>query len=196
MITSRKTKRNSNTPFYNICIVDDSHIYALGLKNSIDKSLIRTANSFVFHHKNIDEINTSSTAPIDILFIDYDDLLLPQFNTIFSKLKRKNPSMKLIVSTADLLHIDFVKLYTYNINGLFSKSLSIKSFNIYFKRVIEQTMFIDQYCIRRVIEEEKKQKIRYYYKSVSLQNLELIQNRYLNYTPYLVDKDALSFLQQ
>lgn len=196
MITSRKTKSKSITQFYNICIVDNSHIYALGLKNSIEKSLNKIAHSFVFHHKSIDEINASSTAPIDILFIDYDDLLLPQFNTIFSKLKRKNPSMKLIVSTADLLHIDFVKLYTYNINGLFSKSLSTKAFNIYFKRVLDQTMFIDQYSIRRIVEEEKKQKIRYYYKLVSLQNLEMIQNRYINFTPYLVDKEALSFLQQ
>ena len=102
--------------------------------------------------------------------------------------------MKLIISTVDFLHIDFIKLYSYNLNGLFSKSLNIKPFNIYFKRVLEQTMYIDQYSIRRTLDEEKKQKIRYYYKSVSLQNLELIQNRYLNYTPYLVDKDALSFL--
>jgi DNA-binding NarL/FixJ family response regulator len=194
MNTVRKRRKKAEIPFYNICIVDKSHIFALGLKNSIDKSLNRIAHSFVFHHKSIDEINTSNTAPIDILFIDYDDLLLPHFNKVFSKLKSKNPSMKLIISTVDFLHIDFIKLYSYNLNGLFSKSLNIKPFNIYFKRVLEQTMYIDQYSIRRTLDEEKKQKIRYYYKSVSLQNLELIQNRYLNYTPYLVDKDALSFL--
>jgi hypothetical protein len=196
MIKERKYKKKSTTSFYNICIVDQSHVYSLGLKNSIEKSLNKIAHSFVFHHKSFEDINISSTEPIDILFIDYDDLLHPRFNIIFSKMKRKNPSMKLIVSTADLLHIDFVKLYTYNTNGLFSKSLNIKAFNIYFKRVLEQTMYIDHYCIRRIVEEEKKQKIRYYYKSVSLQNLELIQNRYLNYTPYSVDQDMLSFVQQ
>jgi DNA-binding NarL/FixJ family response regulator len=196
MNTSRKNNKKSNNPFYNICIVDKSHIYALGLKNSIDKSLNRTAHSFVFHHLNIYEINPLQTSLIDILFVDYDDLLLPDFNNIFLKLKRKNPEMKLIISTSDLLNIDFIKLYTYNINGLFSKSLSIKSFNIYFKRVLDQSIYIDHYCIRRIVEEEKKQKIKYYYKSVSLQNLELIQNRYLNYTPYFVDKGTLSFLHQ
>jgi DNA-binding NarL/FixJ family response regulator len=142
-----KTYLKSITPYYNICIVDTSNIYAIGLKNSIEKSLNKTAKTFVFFHKTIDEINPIDITPIDLLFIDYNDLLLPHFNAFFSKVKKKNPDLKLIISSNDLLHIDFIKLYSYNINGLFSKSLSVKSFNIYFKRVLEQSMYIDHNSI-------------------------------------------------
>lgn len=188
------SKQESRTPYYNICIVDTSNIYAIGLKNSIEKSLIKTAKSFVFYHKTIEEINPLDVIPIDILFIDYNDLLLPHFNAFFSKVKKKNPALKLIISSNDLLHIDFIKLYSYNINGLFSKSLSVKSFNTYFKRVLEQSMYIDHNSIGNVISQEKKQKIKFYYKSVSLQNLELIQQQYNHFTPYSVDKEAVSSL--
>ncbi len=194
MKTAFKSKQESINSFYNICIVDTSNIYAIGLKNSIEKSLNKTSKSFVFFHKTIDEINPVDITPIDLLFIDYNDLLLPHFNTFFSKVKKKNPDLKLIISSNDLLHIDFIKLYSYNINGLFSKSLSIKSFNSYFKRVLEQSTFIDHNSIGNIISQEKKQKIKFYYKSVSLQNLELIQQRYNYFTPYFVDKDALSSL--
>jgi DNA-binding NarL/FixJ family response regulator len=195
MKNNHKTNQESGIPFYNICIVDTSNIYAIGLKNSIEKSLNKTAKSFVFFHKTIEEINPLDIIPIDILFIDYNDLLLPHFNAFFSKVKKKNPALKLIISSNDLLHIDFIKLYTYNINGLFSKSLSIKSFNTYFKRVLEQSIYIDHNSIGNVINHEKKQKLKFYYKSVSLQNLELIQQRYNHFTPYFVDKEALAFLQ-
>jgi DNA-binding NarL/FixJ family response regulator len=195
MKNKNKTNLESSIPFYNICIVDTSNIYAIGLKNSIEKSLYRTAKSFVFFHKTIEEINPLDIIPIDILFIDYNDLLLPHFNAFFSKIKKKNPGIKLIISSNDLLHIDFIKLYIYNINGLFSKSLSFKSFNTYFKRVLEQSIYIDHNTIGNVISQEKKQKIRFYYKSVSLQNLELIQQRYNHFTPYFVDKEALAFIQ-
>jgi DNA-binding NarL/FixJ family response regulator len=188
------SKQESITPYYNICIVDTSNIFAIGLKNSIEKSLIKTAKSFVFIHKTIDEINPVDITPIDLLLIDYNDLFLPQFNVFFSKVKKKNPDLKLIISSNDLLHIDFIKLYSYNINGLFSKSLSIKSFNTYFKRVLEQSIYIDHKSIGDVINQEKNQKIKFYYKSVSLQNLELIQQRYNYLTPHFVDKDALSSL--
>jgi NAD/NADP transhydrogenase beta subunit len=70
------------------------------------------------------------------------------------------PALKLIISSNDLLHIDFIKLYTYNINGLFSKSLNIKSFNIYFKRVLDQSIYIDHNSIGNVISHEKKQKLK------------------------------------
>jgi DNA-binding NarL/FixJ family response regulator len=190
-----KTYLKSITPYYNICIVDTSNIYAIGLKNSIEKSLNKTAKTFVFFHKTIEDINPIDITPIDLLFIDYNDLLLPHFNAFFSKVKKKNPDLKLIISSNDLLHIDFIKLYSYNINGLFSKSLSVKSFNIYFKRVLEQSMYIDHNSIGNVISQEKKQKIKFYYKSVSLQNLELIQQRYNHFTPYFANKEALAFLE-
>jgi DNA-binding NarL/FixJ family response regulator len=195
MKNKNKTNQESSIPFYNICIVDTSNIYAIGLKNSIEKSLNKTAKTFVFFHKTIDEINPIDITPIDLLFIDYNDLLLPHFNAFFSKVKKKNPDLKLIISSNDLLHIDFIKLYSYNINGLFSKSLSIKSFNIYFKRVLEQSMYIDHNSIGNVISQEKKQKIKFYYKSVSLQNLELIQQQFNHFTPYLANKEALTFLE-
>jgi DNA-binding NarL/FixJ family response regulator len=195
MNTSRKNKQDSSFLFYNICIVDQSNIFALGLKKSIEKSLNKTNNSFVFFHQSIDEINPLDINPIDILFIDYNDILLPHFNGFFAKMKKKNPSMKLIISSNELLHIDFIKLYTYNINGLFSKSLSIKLFNIYFKRVLAQTIYIDHNSIGNVITNEKKQKLKFYYKSVSLQNLELIQQRYKQYTPYFINKEAMPFVE-
>ena len=84
-----KTYLKSITPYYNICIVDTSNIYAIGLKNSIEKSLNKTAKTFVFFHKTIDEINPIDITPIDLLFIDYNDLLLPHFNAFFSKVKKK-----------------------------------------------------------------------------------------------------------
>jgi DNA-binding NarL/FixJ family response regulator len=196
MNTSRKIKQDSKTPFYNICIVDKSNIFALGLKKSIEKSLNKNANSFVYFHQMIDEINPLDINPIDILFIDYDDLLLPHFKSIFAKMKKNNPSMKLIISSNELLNIDFIKLYAYNINGLFPKSLSVKSFNIYFKRVLAQSMYIDHNSIGNVIAVEKKQKLKFYYKSVSLQNLELIQQRYNQYMPYFVNKEHVSFVEQ
>jgi DNA-binding NarL/FixJ family response regulator len=196
MNTSRKIKQDSKTPFYNICIVDKSNIFALGLKKSIEKSLNKNANSFVSFHQCIDETNPLDINPIDILFIDYDDLLLPHFKSIFAKMKKNNPSMKLIISSNELLNIDFIKLYAYNINGLFPKSLSVKSFNIYFKRVLAQSMYIDHNSIGNVIAVEKKQKLKFYYKSVSLQNLELIQQRYNQYMPYFVNKEHVSFVEQ
>jgi DNA-binding NarL/FixJ family response regulator len=196
MNVTTKNNQDSPTPFYNICIVDKSNIYALGLKKSIEKSLNKTADSFIFFHQNIEEINPLNITPIDILFIDYNDLLIPHFNGLFAKMKKKNPSMKLIISSSDLLQIDFIKLYAYNINGLFSKSLSSKSFNIYFKRVLAQTMYIDHNSIGNVITQEKSQKIRFYYKCISLQNLELIQHRYQHYTPYFVNKDTMAFLEK
>lgn len=195
MNTSRKNIQDSSISFYNICIVDQSNIFALGLKKSIEKSLNKTANSFVFFHQSIDEINPLDTNPIDILFIDYNDLLLPHFNGFFAKMKKKNPGMKLIITSNELLHIDFIKLYAYNINGLFSKSLSIKSFNIYFKRVLAQTIYIDHNSIGNVITIEKKQKLKFYYKSVSLQNLELIQQRYTHYTHYFTNKEVMPFVE-
>jgi len=195
MKNKNKTNQESSIPFYNICIVDTSNIYAIGLKNSIEKSLNKTAKTFVFFHKTIEEINPIDITPIDLLFIDYNDLSLPHFKAFFSKVKKKNPDLKLIISSNDLLHIDFIKLYSYNINGLFSKSLSIKSFNIYFKRVLEQSMYIDHNSIGNVISQEKKQKIKFYYKSVSLQNLELIQQQFNHFTPYLANKEALKFLE-
>jgi DNA-binding NarL/FixJ family response regulator len=196
MNTSKKIKQDSKIPFYNICIVDQSNIFALGLKKSIDKSLNKSANSFVSFHQSIDDTNPLDINPIDILFIDYDDLLLPHFKSIFAKIKKQNPSMKLIISSNELLNIDFIKLYAYNINGLFSKSLSIKSFTIYFKRVLAQTIYIDHNSIGNVIAVEKKQKLKFYYKSVSLQNLELIQQRYNQYMPYFVNKEHVSFVEQ
>jgi hypothetical protein len=102
----------------------------------------------------------------------------------------------LIISSNELLNIDFIKLYAYNINGLFPKSLSVKSFNIYFKRVLAQTMYIDHNSIGNVIAIEKKQKLKFYYKSVSLQNLELIQQRYTHYMPFYVNKEHVSFVEQ
>jgi DNA-binding NarL/FixJ family response regulator len=195
MKNTQKTNQASSIPFYNICIIDTSNIYAIGLKNSIEKSLNKTAKYFVFFHNTIDEVNPLDITPIDILFIDYNDLLQPHFNAFFAKVKKKNPALKLIISSNDLLHIDFIKLYTYNINGLFSKSLNIKSFNTYFKRVLDQSIYIDHNSIGNVISHEKKQKLKFYYKSVTLQNLELIQHRYYHYTPYFVDKEALSFLK-
>ena len=195
MNTSIKIKQDSKTPFYNICIEDKSNIFALGLKKSIEKSLNKNANSFVYFHQMIDEINPLDLNPIDILFIDYDDLLLPHFKSIFAKMKKNNPSMKLIISSNELLNIDFIKLYAYNINGLFPKSLSVKSFNIYFKRVLAQTMYIDHNSIGNVIAIEKKQKLKFYYKSVSLQNLELIQQRYNQYMPYFVNKEHVSIVE-
>jgi hypothetical protein len=83
------SKQESSTPYYNICIVDTSNIFAIGLKNSIEKSLIKTAKSFVFIHKTIDEINPVDITPIDLLLIDYNDLLLPQFNVFFRRLRKK-----------------------------------------------------------------------------------------------------------
>ncbi len=191
-ITEKKQKK-IDMPFYNICIVDKSLIYALGLKKSIEKSLHKNAELLIIHYNSFDEIIDSNIAPIDIIFIDYNDMFLPNFNSFFLKLKKNNPNLKLIVSSVELLNIDFIKLYSYNINGLFSKGLNIKAFNIYFKRVLTHSTYIDNYSIVRAIEQERKQKIRYYYKSVSLQNLDLIQSRYMHFMPYTLDKSALSY---
>ncbi len=188
-------QKKTELPFYNICIVDKSHIYALGLKNSIEKSLKNTADSHIIYQKSLEDIGHLNLSNFDIIFIDYNEIILPDFDLFFSELKRKNQKLKLIVSSAELLNVDFLKLYSYNVNGLFTKSLSIKSFNIYFKRVLSQSVFFDNFSLVKAIEQEKKQKIRYYYKSISLQNLDLIQSRQLNFMPYVIDKNKLSSLE-
>lgn len=193
MDTTDIKQNKTNNPFYNICIVDNSIIYALGLKKSIEKSLHKKAESLIFHYKEFNDITDSNVDPIDIIFIDYNDMFLPNFHSFFLKLKKNNPKLKLIVSSVELLNIDFIKLYSYNINGLFSKSLSIKAFNIYFKRVLTHSTYIDNYSIVRAIEQERKQKIRFYYKSISLQNLDFIQSQYMHFVPYLADKSVLTY---
>jgi hypothetical protein len=57
---------------------------------------------------------------------------------------------------------------------------------------MSQNVYIDHYSISQFVNVEKKQKLKSYYKSVSLNNLEIIMNESEHQTMYNVDRDVLS----
>ena len=176
---------------YNVCIVDESYIFAMGLKKNIKKINFDNRVTYVFVYKSIQDIIIDKDNPIDLLFVDYNLVLLPGFNTSFNALKKNNPKLKIIVNSNDLIKVDFIRLYSYNINGFFSKGLTIKSFVGYMKKIMSLDVYIDYYSITHFVNREKKQMLKSYYKSVALHNLGLIQNEFNHQYYYNIDRDAV-----
>jgi hypothetical protein len=196
-MTNKENKKKGITPSisesFNACIIDESNIFALGLKNTLKRNNQSNKPTYVFIYENIIDIVVDDSNPIDLFFIEYTLLLKPNFNSKFSLLKKNNPNIKLIVYANDLLKVDFVKLYSFNINGFFSTRLTIKSFNSYLKKIMIQNVYIDHYSISHYVNVEKKQKLKSYYKSVSLNNFEMIINDSENQTIYNVDRGVLDY---
>jgi DNA-binding NarL/FixJ family response regulator len=188
----KKGNKANISDSFNVCIIDESSIFALGLKNTLKRNNQSNKPTCVFIYESIIDIVVDDSNPIDLLFIEYNLLLNQNFTSKFSLLKKSSPKIKLIVYANDLLTVDFVKLYSFNINGFFSTRLSVKSFISYLKKIMNQNVYIDHYSISQFVNVEKKQKLKSYYKSISLNNLEIIMNDLESQTMYNVDRGVLS----
>jgi DNA-binding NarL/FixJ family response regulator len=188
----KKSIKGNISNSFNVCVIDDSYIFALGLKNTLKRNSQSNKPTCVFIYESIIDVVVDVNNPIDLFFIEYNQLLKQNFISKFSLLKKSYPKIKLIVYANDLLIVDFVKLYSFNINGFFSTRLSVKSFVSYLKKIMTQNVYIDHYSISHFVNIEKKQKLKLYFKSVSLNNLEIIMNDKENQTMYNIDRGVLT----
>ncbi|MDP2175826.1 MAG: hypothetical protein Q8K70_07955 [Bacteroidota bacterium] len=173
-----KPKRiNKSLPTINICIVDDSIMLSLGLQKMIYKSLRRICNSSFELKKTIKDIY--DPFKLDYLFLNYNQIEDISFKLFYLKIKKNNPNLKIIISSKKFTDIDFTLLYSYNINGLLSSSLSFDLFQKYIKNVIINNSYIDYELVSSIINQEKEQYISLNRKFIGVKNEMIIHNNYL-----------------
>lgn len=196
METTTVIKPKKNIKYINICVVDSSIIFAIGLKNNIEKSLYKTCKNLISYYQSMHLITNEEVPSIDMLFVDYEDVIKDDFKKRYALLVKKNPSIQLIVSSNDILNIDFSVLYSYSVNGLFPKRMNAKAFRIYLRKIYTEGSYIDYSIIGNTIEIEKILKLRRYFKSVSLHNLDLINFRQQQFLPFAIKKPQIDISQE
>jgi DNA-binding NarL/FixJ family response regulator len=164
---------------YNICVVDESPLFIIGLKVNLEKYLAKHNDLNIISSSNIKELKLRQTkvfSDLDILIVEYKTFKSPDFKKTHQKLKRINPQIKIVVSSSELIAVDFDKVYTSNINGFFSKRISRIAFVNYIKKIFHLSVYFDHQTIGNILNIEKEQQAKMHYKSIGASNIEAIQN--------------------
>lgn len=171
---------------YSISIIDSSSIFALGLKASIEKTTLKSQNFSISINPSKEDLLSTY---LDVLIIDFNSINQIEKENTYTELRKRNPYVKIVVSCNDFINLDFIKLYSININGLFSKSLNAKLFKKYFNTVLLNSSFIDYKMINVVINKEKKQQINLLTKKLNNNIESAMQKEVYLFPSYTIEKE-------